>query len=113
MTKYPIWLIVKFYWWRNLLISLIWFLYNFSAYSFGIFASTWLVFVLPSDAPLWKSFGWSTLINLFWVPGAFLGAFLSDWIGAKTTLIVGVSHHLSSILAQNGVANIHRLDYNP
>jgi MFS family permease len=39
---------------------------------------------------LWKSFGWSTVINLFYVPGAGLGAFVSDWIGPKYALALGV-----------------------
>lgn len=64
---------------------------NFSAYSFGIFASSWLVFILPDDAPLWKSFGMATAINSFWLPGALLGAFLADWIGPKWCLIGGVA----------------------
>ncbi|KAK6384542.1 glycerophosphoinositol permease [Exophiala oligosperma] len=107
MHKFPIKLIVRFYWWRLTVISIIWFIYvsesvlriritklnvpqNFSAYSFGIFASSWLVFILPSDAPLWKSFGMATAINSFWLPGSFFGAFLSDWIGPKWGLILGV-----------------------
>jgi MFS family permease len=58
MHKYPIWLIVKFYWFRLTVVSLIWFIYDFSAYSFGIYSSAWLALILPSTAPLWKSFGW-------------------------------------------------------
>ena len=58
MNKYPIWLIVKFYWFRLTVVSLIWFIYDFSAYSFGIYSSAWLALILPSTAPLWKSFGW-------------------------------------------------------
>ncbi|KAK5086887.1 glycerophosphoinositol permease [Lithohypha guttulata] len=91
MHRFPIWLIVKFYWRRLLAISIIWFVYNFSAYSFGIFASSWLVFILPTDAPLWKSFGMATAINSFWLPGAFFGAFLSDWIGPRLGLVIGVT----------------------
>lgn len=85
MTKYPWWLIVKFYWARLLVVSLIWFIYDFSSYSFTIYSSEWLTFLLPSDAPLWKSFGWNTVINLFYIPGAFMGAFLSDWFGPKVS----------------------------
>lgn len=64
---------------------------NFSAYSFGIFASSWLVFILPDDAPLWKTFGMASAINSFWLPGSIFGAFLSDWIGPKCALITGVT----------------------
>ncbi|OAP65268.1 hypothetical protein AYL99_01240 [Fonsecaea erecta] len=90
MNHYPYLLIIKFYWWRLIVVSLIWFVYDFSAYSFSIYSSAWLAFLLPADAPLWKSFGWNTVINLFYVPGAIIGAFLSDWIGPKYCLIVGV-----------------------
>ncbi|RMZ82491.1 hypothetical protein DV737_g2000, partial [Chaetothyriales sp. CBS 132003] len=90
MTNYPWWLIVKFYGFRLVIVSLIWFIYDFSSYSFGIYSSSWLTFLLPSDAPLWKSFGWSTVINLFYIPGSFCGAFVSDWIGPKYTLAIGV-----------------------
>lgn len=90
MRKYPYWLIIKFYGFRLVIVSLIWFIYDFSSYSFSIYSSSWLIFLLPSTAPLWKSFGWSTVINLFYVPGAALGAFVSDWIGPKYTLALGV-----------------------
>lgn len=90
MNKYPIWLIIKFYWFRLLVVSTIWFIYDFSTYSFGLYSSQWLTIILGADAPLWKSFGWNTVINLFYVPGAFIGAFLSDWIGPRYCLTLGV-----------------------
>jgi hypothetical protein len=68
MTKYPYWLIIKFYWFRLLTVSTIWFIYDFSTYSFGLYSSSWLVIILGPSAPLWKSFGWNTVINLFYVP---------------------------------------------
>ena len=36
-TKLPWWLIVKFYWFRLMIVSLIWFIYDFLTYSFGIY----------------------------------------------------------------------------
>lgn len=90
MNHYPYWLIIKFYWWRLIIVSLIWFMYDFSAYSFSIYSSSWLTFLLPSEAPLWKTFGWNTVIYLFYVPEAVVGAFLSDWIGPKYCLVLGV-----------------------
>ncbi|PGH35558.1 hypothetical protein GX50_01539 [[Emmonsia] crescens] len=89
MYKYPVWLIIKFYWWRLSLVSLIWFIYDFSAYAFAIYSSIWLKLVLADTAPLWKSFGWNTVISLFNIPGACLGAFVSDWIGPRHALAVG------------------------
>jgi hypothetical protein len=90
MHHYPWLLIIRFYGFRLAVVSLIWFLYDFSSYSFSIYSSSWLAYLLPEDAPLWKSFGWSTVINLFYVPGAGLGAFVSDWIGPKYALALGV-----------------------
>jgi len=90
MNHYPYWLILKYYWFRLIIVSLIWFVYDFLTYSFSIYSSAWLAFLLPSDAPLWKTFGWNTVINLFYVPGAIIGAFLSDYIGPKYCLILGV-----------------------
>ncbi|DAA73406.1 TPA_exp: Uncharacterized protein A8136_4815 [Trichophyton benhamiae CBS 112371] len=90
MHKYPVWLIVKFYWKRLSVVSLIWFIYDFSAYSFGIYSSVWLKIVLGSSAPLWKTFGWNTVLNLFYIPGSFSGAWVSDWIGPRYALALGV-----------------------
>lgn len=39
---------------------------------------------------MWKSFAWSALTNVFYLPGSFGGAFLSDWIGPKACLAWGV-----------------------
>ncbi|KAF4260771.1 hypothetical protein CNMCM8812_001936 [Aspergillus fumigatus] len=91
MHKFPIWLIIKYYWKRLLVVSLIWFIYDFSAYSFGIYSSEWLSIILGDSAPLWKTFGWSTVTNLFYIPGSFLGALTSDWIGPRNTLALGVA----------------------
>lgn len=90
MTKYPYWLILKFYWFRLLVVSIIWFTYDFSTYSFSIYSSSWLTIILGDTYPLWVSFGWATLINFFYLPGSFLGAYMSDWIGPKLCLVVGV-----------------------
>lgn len=31
------------------------------------------------------------MINLFYLPGAFIGAYLSDWLGPRYCLALGVS----------------------
>ncbi|QSS57909.1 glycerophosphoinositol permease [Histoplasma capsulatum var. duboisii H88] len=90
MHKYPVKLIARFYWWRLFVVSLAWFAYDFSSYAFGIYSSVWLRIVLSDSAPLWKSFGWNTVINFFNLPGACLGAFISDWIGPRYALSIGV-----------------------
>lgn len=86
----PYALVLRFYWWRLLCVSLIWFLYDFSTYAFGIYSSDILQGIYGKEAPLTTVFGWNTVINMFYLPGTILGAFVSDWIGPKYTLIGGV-----------------------
>ena len=89
-TRFPWWLIIKFYWLRLTIVSLIWFIYDFSAYSFSIYSSEWISLILGDDYPLWQSFGWNTLVNVFYLPGAIGGAFLSDIVGPRLCLGIGV-----------------------
>lgn len=35
--------------------------------------------------------GWSVLTNSFYLPGSLSGAFVSDWIGPKLTLAIGMA----------------------
>jgi hypothetical protein len=63
---------------------------QFSTYSFGIFSSTILGNIYGDSAPLTKVFGWNTVINLFYIPGAIFGSFYSDWIGPRYALASGV-----------------------
>ncbi|KAI5958720.1 GIT3 [Candida pseudojiufengensis] len=87
---YPIWLIIKFYWFRLTIVSLIWFIYDFSAYSFGSFNTIIIDEIIP-DAPIWQQWGWSVVFNLFYIPGAFLGAIAGDYLGPRLTLAIGVT----------------------
>jgi hypothetical protein len=50
-VKIPYWLVIKKYWSRLLPVALIWFIYDFSAYSFGIYSSTILDRVIPNTVP--------------------------------------------------------------
>ncbi|KAF2676192.1 glycerophosphodiester transporter [Lentithecium fluviatile CBS 122367] len=92
-TKTPWMLIIKYYWQRLTIVSLIWFIYDFSAYSFGIYATSILANLLGEDAPLWKSLAWNILINFFYMPGCLAGAFVADLpsMGPKKTLFIGVT----------------------
>lgn len=36
-------------------------------------------------------FGWNVVVNLFYIPGSVLGAFVSDWIGPRYALAGGVT----------------------
>ncbi|OAA74218.1 MFS phospholipid transporter Git1 [Cordyceps fumosorosea ARSEF 2679] len=86
----PYLLVFRFYGFRLFCVSLVWFLYNFSVYAFGIYSSKILVDIYGEGAPLSKIFGWNTVITLFYLPGSILGAFISDWIGPKHALAFGV-----------------------
>ncbi|KAH8149114.1 uncharacterized protein LAJ45_06653 [Morchella importuna] len=88
-VKTPYSLVIKYYWKRLLVVSAIWFIYDFSVYSAGIYSSSILTFVIP-DQSLYKSFGWNVVLNLFYIPGAFSGAFMSDYFGPKWTLVIGL-----------------------
>ena len=81
----------RFYWFRLTVVSLIWFIYDFSSYSFSIYSSAWITVILGDSAPIWKSFGWTTLVNVFYLPGAIGGAFISDWIGPRLALSIFVA----------------------
>ncbi|KAK6457909.1 glycerophosphoinositol permease [Scheffersomyces xylosifermentans] len=89
VKKYPYWLIFKFYWFRLTIISLIWFIYDFSAYAFGIYSSFIIGSIIP-DGDIYKTWGWNVVFNLFYMPGALLGALAADYIGPRLTLFIGV-----------------------
>ncbi|KAK9472848.1 major facilitator superfamily domain-containing protein [Dipodascopsis tothii] len=88
-TSVPYLLVIKYYWFRLLVVAAIWFIYDFSAYSFGLYSTTILAAVIPDDS-LYKTFGWNVVFNLFYLPGSMLGAFSADWIGPRYTLAIGV-----------------------
>lgn len=88
-VKVPWMLCLKYYWMRLLLVSVIWFIYDFSSYAFGIYSTTILTTIVK-DGDLYKTFGWNVVFNLFYIPGAFLGAISTDYIGPRLTLVIGV-----------------------
>ncbi|KAK7701327.1 hypothetical protein SLS64_010370 [Diaporthe eres] len=65
-----------------------WFLYNWISIPFGIFSSTIISRVNVGES-LVKNFGWGTVINCFYIPGPFLGGYLSDKIGRRKTMALG------------------------
>ncbi|KAI1257163.1 hypothetical protein MGN70_000202 [Eutypa lata] len=81
-ARTPYALVLRFYGWR---------LFVFSTYSFGIYSSTILSNIYGDTAPLTTVFGWNTVINLFYLPGTMFGAFVSDWLGPRYTLVLGVT----------------------
>jgi MFS family permease len=89
-TKTPWMLVIRFYYARLMVVSIIWFIYDFSAYSFGIYAPVILGNLLGESAPLWKNFAWNILINFFYMPGCIAGAFTADRLGPRKTLAIGI-----------------------
>ncbi|KAI8950352.1 putative MFS phospholipid transporter [Xylaria longipes] len=95
-ARTPYGLVLKFYGFRLLIVSLIWFIYDFSTYAFGIYSGPILANIYGSaggpngpKTPLTTIFGWNTVINLFYIPGTMLGAPISDRLGPRYTLILG------------------------
>ena len=80
----PYHLAIKRYWRPLLGSAAAWFIYNYIAYPFGLFSSSISASVNAGDS-LVKSYGWGTLINCFYLPGGFIGGYLSDKIGRRKT----------------------------
>lgn len=87
-TILPYHLAFKRYWRPLLGSASAWFIYNYVAYPFGLFSSTISANVNAGDS-LIKSYGWGTLINCFYIPGGFIGGYLSDKIGRRRTMALG------------------------
>lgn len=86
--KMPYWLALKRYWRPLLGTSMSWFLYNWISIPFGIFAGTITTRVNAEDS-LVTNLGWGVVINCFYIPGPFIGGYLSDKIGRRQTMALG------------------------
>lgn len=89
-AKIPYWLIIKRYWVGLAALSLTWFIYDFITYPFGIYSSTIVSNITGGSTALTVVFGWNVVINLFYMPGTILGAFVVDYLGPKYTMITGL-----------------------
>ncbi|KAI0026087.1 MFS general substrate transporter [Xylariomycetidae sp. FL0641] len=116
-VKTPYRLVLKYYGFRLFIVSLIWFIYDFSVYAFGLYSSSILASIYDSGdgskrAPLTTVFGWNTVINLFYIPGTMLGAPISDRLGPRYTLVLGqllqavVGFVMAGVYAQLSDANV-------
>ncbi|ETS82904.1 hypothetical protein PFICI_04780 [Pestalotiopsis fici W106-1] len=65
-----------------------WFLYNWISIPFGIFSST-IISRTGAENSLVKNLGWGVVINCFYIPGPFLGGYLSDKLGRRQTMALG------------------------
>ncbi|UZJ53663.1 hypothetical protein CBS101457_002983 [Exobasidium rhododendri] len=88
VDRMPWLLIFKRYWLRFTGIAVVWFIYDFISYPFGIYSSTVVDTIIGDTASLYVVFGWNVVINLFYIPGTMLGALILDWARPKTMLIV-------------------------
>lgn len=82
-------LVIKKYWWRLAAVSIAWFIYDYVAYPAGIYSSYFVDQIVP-DGDLFKTLGWSTLINVFYIPGTVCGALVCDRLGPKYTMLIGL-----------------------
>ncbi|KAF9524855.1 MFS Git1p-related glycerophosphoinositol and glycerophosphocholine permease [Crepidotus variabilis] len=88
-AKIPYLLILRRYWVPLLAISITWFIYDIIAY-FGLYSSIVVDGVTGGSTSLVVVFGWNVVINLFYMPGTLVGAFVVDYLGPKYTMILGL-----------------------
>lgn len=86
--RVPYLLAVKRYWRSYLGGALTWGIYNFISIPLGIFSGT-VISRMNVDDSIVKSLGWGIVINCFYIPGPFLGGYLSDTIGRRKTMALG------------------------
>ncbi|KAG7095028.1 hypothetical protein E1B28_005819 [Marasmius oreades] len=89
-AKIPYGLVLKRYGVSLAAISFTWFLYDFIVYPFGLYSSTILNNVTGGSDSLVVVFGWNVVLNLFYIPGTVIGAFIIDYLGPKYTMIAGL-----------------------
>lgn len=106
VVKFPYWLVFKFYWFRLAVVSIIWFVYDFSVYSFGLYSSYILSVILPGD-DIYKAWGWNVVFNLFYIPGSFIGGYVCDYLGPRLTVTIGLV--AQAIVGFGMTAGYHRL----
>ncbi|CDO75797.1 hypothetical protein BN946_scf184934.g12 [Trametes cinnabarina] len=76
-ARVPYLLILRRYWVSLTAISITWFIYDF-------------ITITGGNDSLTVVFGWSVVINLFYIPGTLGGAFVVDYLGPKYTMITGL-----------------------
>ena len=108
-VKTPYGLILKRYWVSLVGVSLTWFIYDFIVYvhyvsqaliletevvvfryPFGLYSSSVVDSIIGDTDSLYVVFGWNVVINLFYMPGTLIGAFVVDYFGPKWTMIGGL-----------------------
>ncbi|KIJ15663.1 hypothetical protein PAXINDRAFT_163069 [Paxillus involutus ATCC 200175] len=87
-ARIPYWLVVKRYWKGLFAPSPSWFTYDFISYTY--ISSTITNNVTGNNTSSIVVFGWSVVVNLFYMSSTIIGAFLVDYWGPKATMIAGL-----------------------
>lgn len=87
--KVPYWLIFKRYGKRIFAASFTWFIYNFISFPNGVFSSV-IISQVSSGQPMIITAAWNIVLYAFYLPGCIAGAFLTDKIGRRQTLVLGL-----------------------
>ncbi|KAL1407996.1 glycerophosphoinositol permease [Vanrija albida] len=104
-TRIPYWLIIKRYWLKLAAVSIVWFIYNWVTYPFGIYSGTIVEKAVGKNPSLYQTLAWGALVNSFYVPGTIVGSFISDFIGPKYTMIFGLLMQAVFGFAMSGAYN--------
>lgn len=87
--RVPYLLIFKRYWFRILLTSGLWFIYDFISYPNGVFSSVIIDSVANGESTI-QVVAWNILLYTFYLPGCLAGAYSVDKIGRRKTLAYGL-----------------------
>lgn len=85
----PYLLIIRRYWFRILLSSGLWFIYDFISYPSGVFSSVIIDSVASGESTI-EVVAWNILLFAFYLPGSLGGAFSVDRFGRRKTLTAGL-----------------------
>lgn len=85
----PYLLIFKRYWFRILVASGLWFIYDFISYPNGVFSTVIIDSVANGESNI-QVVAWNILLYAFYLPGCVSGAYSVDKIGRRKTLAFGL-----------------------
>ncbi|PWN25094.1 MFS general substrate transporter [Jaminaea rosea] len=89
----PYFLFLKRYWRRMIGTTMVWFLYDFVAFSNGAFSGSIIASVLKNPT-LKRTAEYQLLLGALALPGAFIGAWLVKLIGTKWQLVTGFTGYI-------------------